>query len=129
MGSRPIALVTGAAGFCGRHLVAHLLESGYVVAGVDRMNASHLGVTIHATDIADIENMKIVLASIQPDYLFHLAALTDPQLDYEELHRVNALGTLSLLHAVRQACPSVQIVVTSSSAVYRRVPDERLPIS
>lgn len=32
---RPTAFVTGAAGFCGCHLVAHLVESGYNVAGLD----------------------------------------------------------------------------------------------
>jgi len=127
MSSGSTALVTGAAGFCGRHLVAHLVESGYRVVGVDRIKAPHLGVTVHNADIADIRQMQAVLASVQPDCLFHLAALTDPRLPYEELHRVNALGTLSLLQAVLQVSPSVRIVIASTSAVYGRVPEEMLP--
>lgn len=127
--ARPKALVTGAAGFCGRHLVAHLVESGYHVAGLDREgDASHLD-TLYRGDVLDCEQVRAVLDREKPNVIFHLAALTNPRLDYAELHRVNALGTLALLTAARQARPDVRVLITGTSAVYGNAPPNALPIS
>ena len=41
MGVRVRALVTGAAGFVGQHLVRHLQHAGDEVTGVDRTQARH----------------------------------------------------------------------------------------
>ena len=114
------ALVTGATGFCGQHLVSHLLQAGYDVSGLDCTDRARPGTTIHKADINDMARVQAILAIVQPDVLLHLAALTNPRIDYQELHRVNALGTLTLLEAVHQVCPSATVVVTSSSAVYGR---------
>jgi GDP-4-dehydro-6-deoxy-D-mannose reductase len=122
------ALVAGAAGFCGQHLVSHLLQAGHDVSGLDCTDRVHPGAAIYKADIHDVAGVQAVLHTVQPDLVFHLAALTNPRLDYRELHRVNALGTLILLDAVRRVCPAVTIVVTSSSAVYGRGPGGALPI-
>jgi GDP-4-dehydro-6-deoxy-D-mannose reductase len=84
--------------------------------------------TLYEGDLLDAGRLHAVLDEVRPAFIFHLAALTNPRLDYQELHRVNALGTLALLDAVRQACPTATVLVTSSSAVYGRVPDGGLPI-
>lgn len=122
------ALVTGAAGFCGRHLVSHLLQSGYDASGLDCVDRACPGAMLYKADIQDMAGMQAVLEMVQPDLVFHLAALTNPRLDYQELHRVNALGTLTLLNAVRQVCPAAIILVTSSSAVYGRGHSGPVPI-
>lgn len=122
------ALITGAAGFCGRHLATDLVTSGYQVAGLDLLAASIPGVACYAADLADGERLRAVLAEVQPATVFHLAALTDPRLPYAELHRVNALGTLSLLEAVRATCPTALVLVTITSAVYGAVPPDEQPI-
>lgn len=123
------ALITGVAGFVGRHLAAHLLSAGYGVAGLDLVQAPIAGVALYAGDLADAAHMEWVLSTVRPGVVFHLAALTDPRLPYEELHRANALGTLSLLSAVQRASPKALVIVASSSAVYGAVPREALPIS
>ena len=122
------ALVTGAAGFCGRHLMSHLLQAGYGVSGLDCTDGIYLGITIHKVDVNDIAAVQAVLEMVQPDVVLHLAALTNPRRDYQELHRVNVLGTLTLLSAVHQVCPAATVVVTSSGAVYGRGPGGTLPI-
>lgn len=129
MTNRKRAFVTGAAGFCGHHLAAHLLESGYDVVGFDQRSKPNAGFETYVENITDQAQLQTLLGTVQPDVVFHLAALTDPRLEYRELHRVNALGTLSLLTAVRQICPEAVILVTSSSAVYGRAPKESLPIA
>jgi GDP-4-dehydro-6-deoxy-D-mannose reductase len=122
------ALVTGAAGFCGWHLVSHLLHAGYNVSGLDCINVAHPDVTIHEVDIQDAAGVQALLEMVRPDMVFHLAALTNPRLDYPELHRANAVGTLILLNAVHRVCPAATVVVTSSSAVYGRGQGGSLPI-
>lgn len=122
------ALVTGIAGFCGRHLAAELSAAGYHVTGLDRVPTLLPGANMHVVDLRETGRVAAILAEVRPDLLFHLAALTDPRLPYEELHYVNVLGTLSLLDAVRQACPAACVLIASSSAVYGRAPAGRLPI-
>lgn len=126
--TQPIALVTGAVGFTGRHLVKCLVDSGYQVVGLDQQEAAISGAILHVGDIADAGFVRSLLAVVQPTVIFHLAALTNPRLDYPELHRVNAVGTLVLLEAVRQVCPDAIVLITSTSAVYGQVPAEALPI-
>ncbi len=128
MSTGRVALVTGVAGFCGRHLAAHLLNSGYEVAGFDRQSGPLAGVPVYEGDICDSERLAALLTALRPQVIFHLAALTDPRLDYQELHRVNALGTLALLEAVHQVCPEATVLIASTSAVYGRAPEDALPI-
>lgn len=129
MPAKPVALVTGAAGFCGRHLVSHLLHSGYHVVGFDRNNWPEAGFTLQTGDITDSAQVRAMLRMVQPDVIFHLAGLTNPGLEYGELHRINVLGTLCLLNAVHEASPRATVLITSSSAVYGRVQSDALPIS
>lgn len=121
------SLVTGSEGFCGHHLTAYLLDHGHAVAGFDRQNEA--SAATYTGNINDVSTLQAALHATQPTHIFHLAALTNPRMDYEELHRVNALGTLSLLTAAREICPHATILVTSSSAVYGRVPSGALPIT
>ena len=126
----PIVFLTGSAGFCGHHLAAHLVDSNCHVAGFDRINRGSADyTTLHTGDITVSKSLQNALHATHPDTIFHLAALTNPRLDYEELHRVNALGTLSLMEAVRATCPQSTIIVTSSSSIYGRVSPDTLPIS
>ncbi len=121
-------LITGVAGFCGRHLASYLLGLGYDVVGFDRESRPHVGLTTYAGDITDNAQFRAILGKVQPDVIFHLAALIDSRLEYHELHRVNALGTQSLFDAMRQVCPDASVIITSSSAVYGLVNSSHVPI-
>lgn len=59
------ALVTGADGFVGRHLLEHLRAKGDDVVGVDR-----------ECDVTDVASVRAILASTAPDAVYHLAAMT-----------------------------------------------------
>lgn len=125
----PITLVTGAAGLCAHHLINLLSVLGHRISGFDREPAPFPNIKAFTGDLLDTPKVKTILSQIKPKYIFHLAALTDPSLGYEELHRVNVMGTLRFLDAAREACPHSTIVVTGSSAAYGRVPSEALPIT
>lgn len=124
-----MAFVTGASGFCGQHLASHLLNSGYHVVGFDREEISRSDLTAYQGDIADTGRLQALLGTLQPHAVFHLAALTNPRLQLAELLHVNVLGSLSLFNAVRQVCPNATVLLTSTGAVYGRVPRDALPIA
>jgi GDP-4-dehydro-6-deoxy-D-mannose reductase len=115
------ALVTGAAGFVGLHLVAHLEAMGDTVIGVDRADGPDL---LDATALADF------VADVAPDGIYHLAGWSDVGASWQEpaaAFEVNANGTLNLLQAARRTRP--RVLAISSADVYGRVSLAELPIA
>jgi len=73
-----------------------------------------------------------VISDLRPDRIFHLAALvpaTVPQASPEALIRVNVLGTLNVLEAVRMSAADARTLVVSSAAAYGPVSPSQQPIS
>ena len=125
------ALVTGAGGFIGSHLVETLVRAGMQVRALVHYNSAgrrgHLddvptdvlaNVEIIAGDIAD---MACLRTSVQRcDHVFHLAALIGIPYSYraaESYVRTNVSGTLNVLEACR-AEGVARLVHTSTSEVY-----------
>ena len=114
------ALVTGSQGFVGRHLVAHLRESGDEVEGIDRER-----------DVTDATSMREAFEAFRPDVTYHLAALTHVGESWDhasEFTRVNVVGTQCVLDATFEAVPTSTTLIVSSSEVYGVVREEDLPI-
>ena len=115
------AMVTGAQGFVGRHLVAHLGSSGDEVVGVDR----------ELVDVTDPFSVRSSLEAWPPDVIYHLAALThvgDSWADPVEYTRVNVLGTTNVLDAAHQVVPDATVVLVSTADVYGIVSEADLPL-
>ena len=116
------ALVTGAAGFVGRHLCAHLLEQGDTVVGVDRADGP---------DLLDPAGVQRLLEEQRPDVVYHLGGWSDVGGSWDaplECFRVNAEGTINLIEACRTTSRP-RVLVVSSADVYGRVAPEELPIT
>lgn len=112
-------VVTGSAGFIGRHLVDRLVQGGYAVVGIDRVpTATRHGLDTMTADLLD-ENAEVKGALRTADAVFHLAGcagVRDPRPDAEDVRRRdNVEATRKVLALVP---PSVPLVVTSSSSVY-----------
>ena len=111
-------LVTGAAGFLGRHLVAELLRRGHRVRAFDcrpfEMSAS--GLEVVQADIRKLEDVR--KAALGIDTIFHTAALLDftsfpnPQ-RRERSHQVNVGGVKNIVAAAVEA--DVKRLVSTSS--------------
>ena len=116
------ALVTGAAGFVGHHLVDHLTASGDEVLATDRASGG--------PDLLDPAAFTDLFADGRPDVVYHLAGQADVARSWDEpatTFRVNAEGTLNVLAAARQA--GIHRVVTVTSAdVYGIVALDELPL-
>lgn len=108
----PTSLITGAAGFVGHYLTAHLLDNGHDVYGFDL----RLG-----QDIRDYEQVRTAIEQHQPDYVFHLAAqayVPEGTSDPRRAIDVNVVGTLNLLEAVRHTGSSARILLAGTSEEY-----------
>lgn len=116
------ALVTGAGGFVGVHLVRHLEEQGDVVIQLER--------TVDGIDIADADALTDAVVAAKPEAVYHLAGAADvggSWLAPRETFIANALGTLNVLEASREAGAERVLAVTSAD-VYGRVTEAELPL-
>jgi GDP-4-dehydro-6-deoxy-D-mannose reductase len=116
------ALVTGAAGFVGRHLVDHLLSEGDEVVSTDRSSGG--------PDVLDQDGLADLLRNHLPDVVFHLAGQADVARSWTDpatTIRVNAEGTHHLLAAARRVGVGRVVTVTSAD-VYGVVTADELPI-
>lgn len=105
-------LVTGGAGFIGSHLVASLVRAGRQVRVLDdfssgrRENLAGVGDAVEVME-GDIRHPEVCRqACADVDYVLHHAARVSVEESLAhpvETHEVNALGTLKLLVAAREA--------------------------
>ena len=112
-------LVTGGAGFAGRHLVEHLRERGEEPAAPPRSDL----------DLLDADAVRAAVRELQPSAIFHMAALASVRRSWEEPRRTlveNLESTLNVLEAVRTEAPEARVLVVGSGEVYGE--PERLPV-
>jgi GDP-4-dehydro-6-deoxy-D-mannose reductase len=117
------ALVTGASGFVGPHLVAHLEASGDQVVAVDRGGATPV-------DVTDRDAVQAVMRDVRPAAVYHLAALSHVAESWSAAansFRVNAEGTLNVLVAASDAGVG-RVLVVGSAEEYGAVREADLPI-
>ena len=116
----PKALVTGANGFVGSHLVEALLKKGYEVVCLVRNKSdlrflSGLNLEYKCGDVTDADSLREPLKGV--DFIFHVAGITRAK-NREEYFKVNASGTKNLVQACFETNPDVKrfIYVSSQTA-------------
>ncbi len=133
------ALVTGISGFVGSHLAHYLLaNTDWDIVGMIRWRSSLENLTQDLSEAhpeggrlrfvtADLRDDMAVRAAVEdakPDYVFHLAAQSNPQTSFVsplDTIETNTQGTIRLLEALREfARADCRIHVCSSSEVYGR---------
>jgi dihydroflavonol-4-reductase len=118
------ALVTGAAGFIGSHVVVALAAAGAEVRALDRQAPPVVppGAEPVAGDLLDPSTLEPALDGC--DAVFHLAALYSyDRADAEAMQAVNVEGTRLLLDAAARGADRRRIVHTSSCGTCGPVPD------
>lgn len=124
------ALVTGADGFIGSHLVEHLIEKGIEVKAFTYYNSFNTWgwidtfpkekqkeIEIFSGDIRDPNGVRKAMEGVE--VVFHLAALIAIPFSYhspDSYIDTNIKGTLNVLQAARDF--GTRVLITSTSEVY-----------
>ena len=111
------ALVTGATGFIGSHLVEALLQKGVQVQCLVRQTSDltwlkNLPIEVVHGDCNDKASLGEAVKGI--DQVFHLAGVTKA-IEDKTYFEVNALGTKNLIHACLENNPRLQKFIYLSS--------------
>jgi len=111
------ALVTGANGFIGSHLVDYLLSRGYEVHCLVRITSNlrwirDHDVTFHYGDCT--EKSSLYEAVRGQDYVFHLAGKIKAS-DWETYYQANTVGTKNLIEVCTEINPDLKRFVYVSS--------------
>lgn len=139
-------LVTGSSGLIGSEVCTYFSrELGYEIHGVDnnqravffgpqgdtrwnqqRLSEDLAGFSHHEVDIRDREGVLSLLQNVKPDVIVHTAAQPSHDraaaIPFDDFD-TNAVGTLNLLEATRQACPEAPFVHMSTNKVYGDAPN------
>ena len=125
-GSRPIALVTGGAGFIGAHMVDLLVAEGFRVRILDNLvggreaniahHAANPDVSFEEADIRDLTAQRALFDGLR--FVFHFAGIGDivPSIEHpSEYLSVNVQGTVQVLEGARRAGVEKLVYAASSS--------------
>ncbi len=104
----PVALITGATGYLGRHLLRHLCDGGWQVHALTRSDpaaSNEQAVHWHALD-GSTERVCEILTATMPDVVFHLAAEVRSSHGVADITPMVSAGVLfgtQVLEAMRQS--------------------------
>ncbi len=134
------ALITGITGQDGSYLAELLLAKGYTVHGIIRrastFNTGRLDAIyadphsdktrlfLHYGDLSDASALARLLAKIQPDEVYNLAAQSHVRVSFdapEYTADIVGTGTIRLLEAIREAGIKPRFYQASSSEMYGKV--------
>jgi GDPmannose 4,6-dehydratase len=127
------ALITGITGQDGSHLAEWLLSLDYQVYGLVRRSSSPAFPRIESIcdqieliqgDLMDGGCLAQVMHEIQPDEVYHLAAMSFVPASWRQPHHtaeVTGMGVLRVLEALRMHCPHARFFQASSSEMFGKV--------
>jgi len=126
------ALIIGAAGFVGGHLITHLKSLGWEVSAT-RLPQEKIkeDVPNYELDILNQVSISSLIEKIRPDYLFHLAAQSSVALSWEKpalTVDINIKGAVNLLEVLRVMQNPPRILLIGSGEQYGYILPEELPI-
>ncbi len=144
-----LALITGGYGFVGRHLAHHLVSCGddvvltYTEDKKEDVLSGKLSTELGETpaprtvqnialDVTNKDLVNQVISLIKPDVIYHLAAISfvpDAEKDPNLTYKVNTLGALNILEAVKEYIPDTRVLFVGSSQSYGAPRPGALPIT
>ena len=131
------ALITGAGGFVGHHLSAHL--------GIVQPKARLTGTTLFPSesvhqavndqrriDLKNFDQVRSLLAECRPDAIYHLAAQAFVPRSFEEPWETlenNMRAQLNIIRACLRLDIRPRILIVSSAEIYGAVEPDQLPLA
>src|SRR5216683_6607516 len=135
------ALITGITGQDGSYLAEMLLQKGYAVHGLvrrvaledpehrlSRVHSIRSQITLHAASLESYASIHQVVAKVQPDECYHLAAQSFVSYSFDDEFstlNTNINGTHYLLAAVKNLAPECRFYFAGSSEMFGKA--EEIP--
>ena len=135
------ALITGITGQDGSYLAELLLEKGYKVHGLIRRSSTfntsridhlfqdphndNVRFYLHYGDLTDAAGMTNLIREIEPDEVYNLAAQSHVMVSFSMptyTANVDAVGTITLLEAIRSSKISTKFYQASTSELFGSTP-------
>ncbi len=121
-------MITGVAGFAGKHLVTYLTkEDNHRILGID-LNAKNFnlgdfpkGIELAEVDLTDRQKILNIIEKFKPDHVYHLAAQSSVSYSWEkpiETFRINVFGGINILEGLKTFCPGCKILVACTAEEY-----------
>src|SRR5271170_900656 len=134
---KKIALVTGAEGFIGSHMVKFLSAGGWNVTGLYLRESSTAfpklaNAEFRQCDLRNGQRVTQILNQYQPTHVFHFGAQSLPTVSWAnpvETFESNIMGSLHLFEGVRYLKRHPVVVSACSSAEYGHVPASAIPVT
>lgn len=118
-------LVTGVGGFMASHLAEYLIKEGHEVYGLDNLSIGieenvPKEVGFYKVDMRDADAMKLVIETVQPELIYHLAAWAHEGLSQFMPRHITENNYNAFLNLIVPALNNgmKRIVVCSSMSVY-----------
>jgi GDP-mannose 4,6-dehydratase len=122
-------LITGIMGFIGSHLAQRLVDDGVEVYGLERRVANRNmavisslleDITLVSGDVSDYVSTRNAVKTVNPDVIFHLAALSPVRDSFErpfEYQQANYIGTMNVAHSLLELHdPQTRKLIAASTA-------------
>ena len=137
------ALITGITGQDGYYLSKFLIEKGYQVHGtirrastfntsrIDSLISKYEGtdkLNLYYSDLLDSSSLSQLVSLIQPDEIYNLAAQSHVAVSFKNPLYTSqaAVGTLTLLEAIKNSDKKIKFYQASSSEMYGGASEEEL---
>lgn len=114
MAEKPLALVTGAAGFIGTHLTRALRQAGFAVRETDFHPDKNASETYRNLNLLDSVSLEQNATFFDVDYIFHLAGVTRRS-SVEAFREGNVRTTRNLVQVVNKSAGKLRRFVYVSS--------------
>jgi len=112
------ALITGSEGFVGPYLRSELENAGYEVIGADLVGGNNT----YQIDLLDSDAVSRMMAELDPDVVFHLAAIADVGLSWKRPQatmQVNIIAAINIMETIkRKSLERTKLVIVGSSDQY-----------
>ena len=134
--TRRVAVVTGAEGFIGSHLVKFLQAKNWTVIGTHRFAGQNSfpklpRLKLVPCDLSNGQRVEQLFHEYEPTHVFHLGAQSLPTVSWADpvgTFESNIMGSLHLFEAVRHMKRPPVVVSACSSAEYGNVAESEIPV-